>query len=820
MISSLDTILKITAGDNDKPVNIEINSKKKVLSYNWEIKDSREEVKASGKGSVNENAFSFEASFAADMWSINTPVLYSLSVTLYYEDNTEETLSDRFGFRTFYSDEKYIYLNSYPFYMRAYIRGCSAHEHKNNCNLTEYEYYKKNFLAAKSYGFNAVRFHSVIPPEACFCAADELGMLIHIETRKEKSEYDNLQEMLNGYDDLIADSELLKVINTLYNHPSLMVYCIGNELRSPSKNPRIREICELIKKNDPTRLFIDTCAHGEYDRTYVDFDVQHMGYFFPYGRNANMFENTENLLCFGNSKGLPMVMENGCDKIRRAISFKRPVLAHETCHYVSWRDFYALRDKFEKYGIEKPWWIEEEIKMLEEKGYKEEFPKLLQVTKNFQTRCWKTAIEGIRASKLLAGFHMLQFADTDKYENSNGIVDCFDDYQGVEEEEFKKFNSDTVIVARLPKNSFFGEDTVKIPVILSQFLISPPTTGTFSYSLDGEKKVYSKGEMEGAETGESGIYDICTLEIKLPNIKKAEKLTLNCSLLFCDGTKTSNSWELWVFPKDNKSLNIKAHYDMEKDYLKNFITNDNESDFVITDKLNDKLFDYLEEGKSVFLLYRTDWTRHLLNKGIEAPKYSFRHTWDRFKGVIWDRGTINGGIDDAELLTKYGFPSDGEINYHYYNLIDDSDKINLDDFPVKLKSIIRGLDKCNRDRFDPDMFGERELMYDRTMRNFSYVFEISVGKGKLLVSGLNFTGAENDEPASIAMLKALSDYIKSTDFNPSAKIESDALKEYLAKVSKEGPQKERMMTQYWQYDCEPVESDRYWKEAEIYLKEN
>ena len=66
----------------------------------------------------------------------------------------------------------------------------------------------------------------------------------------------------------------------------------------------------------------------------------------------------------------------------------------------------------------------------------------MKITKDFQFRCWKTALEGIRSSNLLSGFHMLQFADTDKYENSNGVVDCFDDPHGISTEEFKKFKKE------------------------------------------------------------------------------------------------------------------------------------------------------------------------------------------------------------------------------------------------------------------------------------------------------------------------------------------------------------------------------------------
>ena len=164
--------------------------------------------------------------------------------------------------------------------------------------------------------------------------------------------------------------------------------------------------------------------------------------------------------------------------------------------------------------------------------------------------------------------------------------------------------------------------------------------------------------------------------------------------------------------------------------------------------------------------------------------------------------------------------TDGQINFQYYPLIDDCDKINLDDFPVPVTSLVSGLDKSSRDRFDPKKFKLPELMYDRTMRRFSYAFSLRVGKGRLLVTGFNFTLAKEQNPAVLAMLKTLVAYCNSDDFEPVGSISIEELRAYLKKVAAEGPQKERMMTQYWQLDDEPVESMEYWIESERYLKED
>ena len=821
MVTEKNTLLKITAGKVSDPASVNVVCEKEISLVTLTVLDKDVEVAKTSKN-VKSNQCDISVIVPdAKAWSIERPYMYSLNALVVYADGEVEKISDRFGYRYLSADKKYIYLNGYPFYMRAYIRGAAAHEHQNNCNLSEYDFYKKNILMAKSYGYNTIRFHSVVPPDACFEAADDLGILIHIEMRKEGKEYNNLIEMLYGKDTFVSNEEIESYIKRLYNHPSLAVYCVGNEIRQPAHKPRIRQIRDYIKENDPTRLFIDTCAHGEYDRDYVDFDVQHMGYFFPYAKKANMFEDTDNLLCFGTVKPRDMVItdEQNGSKIRRGINFNKPIIAHEVCHYVSWRDYYALRDKFKKYNRPAPWWVEEEIKMLEAKGYKEGFQETLQITKDYQFRCWKTALENLRSSPLLSGFHMLQFADTDKYENSNGVVDCFDDPHGISPEEFRKFNADCVLLARLNKQVYSSGELVKIPVLMSQFTINPPSSGEFSYEIKEGDKVIFKGILPDCDTAISGLSKFCGLEFTLPEFSKPTKLVLSVRLDFEDKSKTENSWEMWVFPKVELPEKLDVKLDMTENYIKKVVVENKDSDLVITDKLDDKLFDRLEKGENVMLIYRTDWTRHLLHKDMKAPTYSFVHTWERYKGVIWDRGTINGGADDKKLLDRYGFVTDGQINFQYYNLIEDSDKINLDDFPVKVHSMVSGLDKANRDRYDPKKFNLPELMYDRTMRRFSYCFDLKVGKGKLLVTGFNFTEIQSD-PAVYAMLKTLVNFAHSNDFAKTGEMTVCELKEYLSGVAKRGAQKERMLTQYWQLDAEPVESREYWVEAERYLRED
>lgn len=742
----------------------------------------------------------------AKLWSINSPNLYLYQVNVEYADG-EEVIDGSFGLRILSADEHNIFVNEETVYIRGYIRGAKAHEHSNNCGLSEEEFYRKNILTAKKFGFNFVRFHSVVPNETFFKVADEVGMLVHLELRSPQDEYNNLEEMLYGKKDLVSDAFIEQVVDRVYNHPSLAVYCIGNELKAVASQERINEIGRKIKALDDSRFFLDSCAWGANGRENVDLDVQHMSYYFPYGKNAGMYENADHLLVCGSADGKAVMQEGENSKITRSAFFKVPLIAHEVCHYTALRDFIALKEKFQKYGVAEPWWIDEELKMIEKKGFADNYKEFYSASKYFQLECWKTAFEKMRGSKLLGGFHFLQFADTDVYENSNGVVDCFDDEMYVTPTDFKKFNSDCVILADLSERIFFAGDTVCVPIRLSDYREKDFVEADLSYSLTAENGiVYAKGELECVDIRRRGIYEICKLYLTLPAEIKANSLTLKVVLKNSDKTIAENLWNIWAYEKKNLGG------------YKEFCSYEDDS-IIVTDDIQ-KALSLLEQEKKVCLIYRQDWTRHLLDKNMFAPKYAFKATWNRFKPVIWDRGTNYGGLCNRELLNKYGFATGRLYDYNYSVLTEDCDKIILDDFPVKVEPILLGIDKNVRDRFDAYAvsFNLPELQYDRTLRKFGYLFELKVGNGLLLVCGLNMTGLDVLEPSTVAMANWIIRYMNSNDFNPTPTMTVEELKQYMSECAKQ-PVKERMMTQFWQLNDTPVESKEYWTESREYLLE-
>ncbi len=808
MCTNNQTIIRINATDISGNGQIYVETQQDLKSVHLCIYDSENK---------KEYLFSYEVSGKKNnlkffienpkLWSTYIPFLYDYKLSIVYSNNKAEEVSDRFGFRNIDTNGKNVMLNGTPIFIRGFIRGIKCHDHKNNCGLSEYEFYKKNLMQAKKFGFNFVRFHSTVPSEEFFKAADEMGVLVHIELREDDDEYNNLIEMVEtGRDNLQVDF-IKDVINRFYNHPSLAVYCIGNEIKGEEEHEKMRQSAKVIKEMDPTRLFLDTCAWGENNRELVDIDVQHMSYYFPFGKHADMFENTDNLLVCGLRGGDEVRIETDNSTLTRTLSFNVPLIAHEVCHYTSLRDFKNLKEKFKSYGVAEPWWIDEELKMIEAKGLTDVYGELYKASRDFQRECWKTAFEAIRSSRLLGGFHMLQFSDTDVYENSNGVVDCFDDINYVTPEIFNIFNGDEVLLTELGSRQYFSGQEVSFPIKFSNFGEKKEPFADFSYSLtnaDGE--IYTSGKMKNVGVARRGLYEICRIDMRLPKIEKSGEYSLSVKLENEKGTLSQNSWKIWVYAKKSKIA------------YQQFVSYESEN-VVITDDV-ETAFNRLQAGKCVCLVYRKEWTRHVRNKSMEAPMYALKATWNRFKPVIWDRGTNYGGLCNAELLNKYGFASGKYYDFNYSQITEDCDKIILDDFPVKVASIISGTDKNVRDRFDAyvDYFNLPELQYDRTLREFSYLFEVGVGEGKLLVCGLNMTGLDKNEPSTVAMAEFIMNYLQSSDFSPKTNVALDSLKEYMRACAK-APVKERMMTQFWQLDDTPVESKEYWVESKQYLME-
>ena len=219
----------------------------------------------------------------AKLWTTETPHLYPINIT-YGKDRVDSY----FALRTIAIEKQNgvnrVVLNGKPIFMHAVLdQGYFCDGLFLPAKAEEYE---KDILRMKELGYNMLRKHIKIEPEAFYYACDGLGMLV-------------MQDMVNngGYN-FIFDTALptlgfktkndakgkiegkqkeffkqhtKETIEHLYNHPSIVAYTIFNEGWGQFNSD---EMYDYVKKLDPTRLADSTS--GWFAQKKNDFDSEHI----------------------------------------------------------------------------------------------------------------------------------------------------------------------------------------------------------------------------------------------------------------------------------------------------------------------------------------------------------------------------------------------------------------------------------------------------------------------------------------------------------------------------------------------------------------
>lgn len=216
--------------------------------------------------------------FAPQLWSVDTPNLYTLETELTLGPERVDSVSTTFGIRAFhFSPEQGFVLNGEPVLMRG---GCVHHDcgPLGAVSIDRAEERKVELLKAS--GFNAIRCAHNPPAPAFLDACDRLGMLVIDEAfdvwRARKLAYD-----YHLHFDEWWRRDLDSMLYRDRNHPSIILWSIGNELVErglPEGADIARMLADRVREVDPTRpVTAGICdiwgEHGEWSHTDALFDV-------------------------------------------------------------------------------------------------------------------------------------------------------------------------------------------------------------------------------------------------------------------------------------------------------------------------------------------------------------------------------------------------------------------------------------------------------------------------------------------------------------------------------------------------------------------
>lgn len=213
-----------------------------------EILDADRHVIASGSGD-KKYQFTLEE---GELWDEHTPYLYTARVFLKEKGEVIETVEEPFGIRELRWSPEGFFVNGKSVLLRG---GCLHHSHGILGAATFEISEERRIRILKEHGFNAVRSAHNPASRAMLRACDKLGVYVMDELwdmwYKHKNKYDYASEFPEHY-----KQDIEALISRDYNHPSVIMYSIGNEVSEPAQQKGIDlagEIAEKIRNLDDSR---------------------------------------------------------------------------------------------------------------------------------------------------------------------------------------------------------------------------------------------------------------------------------------------------------------------------------------------------------------------------------------------------------------------------------------------------------------------------------------------------------------------------------------------------------------------------------------
>jgi len=215
-------------------------------------------------------------------WTVKNPYLYQIFIET-KNDKVESYFAMRFISIEEINNKKRICLNHQPIFLHSVLD--QGYFPMGHFIPQSPEGYIQDITSMKELGFNTLRKHIKIEPDLFYYYCDKLGMLV-IQDMVNSGDYHFLKDTLLpniGFQhkkdilhyekprEQFFKQHCLETINTLHNHPSIIIYTIFNEGWGQFNSDALYNI---LKNKDDTRLYDSTS--GWFKQHNSDFESIHM----------------------------------------------------------------------------------------------------------------------------------------------------------------------------------------------------------------------------------------------------------------------------------------------------------------------------------------------------------------------------------------------------------------------------------------------------------------------------------------------------------------------------------------------------------------
>ncbi len=625
------------------------------------------------------------------LWTPDTPHLYRARLSLLGKGKVLDVVESRFGLRQIEIRGPHLLLNGRRLFLRGYG---DDHVYVHEMALpADKALHLERLRTAKAYGFNHVRHHSTIMPPEYYDACDELGLLATAEFPIAYQKfYDRAAKhpaAMEAY-----KREWPAAITRHRNHPSILAWVMGNELWRGV--PLSAEFAAAARRLDPTRPFAD--SDGLFQKILQpggDRDTLDL-YFL-------MFDVAR----------IPL---DRPDKFRIDPPLK-PVISHETGNYVT----FPRLDQFQAFsGNIKPFWATPGIERMGSLGLAGEASLWARNSERLYLLCHKLNTEALRKNPHLSGHHWWLFQDY--WTTSNGLVDFAFRSKEISPAEVLRFVNDVVLLEEGLGLTYRAGDSLKTELLVSNMSLQPIAGSVLSWRLILGDRVLGSGVLHPG-TGPGEVGSAGRLEAKLPGeIAGPARVRLEADL-DTGRARYANDWSAWVFPAAAEPPGPEVPVFAGDDVMSLFpagalgkIPPDDplpRRAVYVAGSPDRRLAAAAREGAALVLL---------------APAGPWPAIPGKFKTSWWKGGWKGEGDNDCGTAAYdhplvRDFAPEGWCDAGWYRLLEGCRKYRLEGPAGGGDVILRGIPHLH------------------LMGNFAILFEARLGKGYVLVSGLNHKAA-------------------------------------------------------------------------------
>ena len=652
------------------------------------------------------------------LWDEFQPNLYTLNLSVKDKDeNTEDIYTDNFGFRDFKVIDGKLTINGRPVFLRGTL-DCAAFP-KMGFPPTDVPSWRKIYQACVDHGLNHIRFHSWCPPKAAFVAADEMGLYLEVECSSWANQGATIGD---GHPlDAFIWKESEDIVREFGNHPSFCMMMYGNEPAGKDFNKYLSDFVSIWKENDSRRLY--STGGGWPNLPVNDFLSDDQPRIQRWGEGLKSVLNGQ----------APRSTYDWSDYTKK---FSQPVVSHEIGQWCVYPNFKEIK----KYnGVMRPKNLEIFQETLKENGMTHLADSFLLASGKLQALCYKADIEAALRTKDFGGFQLLGLYDFPGQGTALvGVLDAFWEEKGyITPEEYNRFCNSTVPLLRVPKFIYTDQESIIGQVEIAHYGAQPLDVKTTVWQLlSTQGKVIASGTLSHQQIEIGNGIKLGELNIPLNSVTEPSQLILKIKT-----GKFENSWNFWCYPKNVQNQTA-------------------DKSILMTDKLTEEAIKTLENGGKVLLSLKKGSLSEQLGGNIKVG----------FSSIFWNTAWTGGqaphtlGIlcDPKHPALKL-FPTDYHSDYQWWDAMSHSGAIEIAKLSPNIKPIVRIID---------DWFSNRPL---------GLVFEAKVGKGSLLISGVDFWTDMDQRTEAKQLLHSLKSYMAGSSFQPQTQLSIETINQLIRK---------------------------------------